>query len=382
MQLLQEAGGVSLTEADALRADIIRHGDDAKTLAAMGERFVAGAADATAARAAWQAATRFAAYSFSRAHAASYALIAMQVTWLRTHAAAELGCALLHLYGGMYPLRTIAAALARDGVVLLGPSVNASGAAPTVERGPAGAAVRIGLGAIRRVRRGTIAALLAARAERRFRDVPDLLRRMRLQPRELEALVLTGAFDMLPPLTPEAYPFVHDALIAVLAREANPDKLAERLRRVTRRPAQGTDAERLDRYRRLVRVRNEIQFLDVHVSDHPMRLLRRDAAAMGCTPTHELIAHADHTVRVAGILAASRRVETRAGTTMKFLTLEDEHGTVEIVLLPPALLRVAERITTPGPYLVTGRVRVEQDDVSITASDVSAFHERGGPGAA
>jgi hypothetical protein len=46
------------------------------------------------------------------------------------------------------------------------------------------------------------------------------------------------------------------------------------------------------------------------------------------------------------------------------------------VLPHDAHQRLAPRLTTPGPYLVAGAVRLVQGDVHVVVDDLSPFHER------
>jgi len=61
-------------------------------------------------------------------------------------------------------------------------------------------------------------------------------------------------------------------------------------------------------------------------------------------------------VTLCGWLAASRRVRTKNGETMRFLTLEDESGLAEVVLFPDVYRTDGHRLTERGPFLVTGTV--------------------------
>lgn len=68
--------------------------------------------------------------------------------------------------------------------------------------------------------------------------------------------------------------------------------------------------------------------------------------------------------------------ETRNPERMQFLTLEDEHGLVEAVLLPGACARLGGRITTPGPFLVGGRVVEREGALHLRLSELKPFYER------
>jgi DNA polymerase III alpha subunit len=347
--------GLDLPSADAMRVELA----GAEDPAGVERRFLERAPHA---RDAWRTLSRFACYSFNKAHAISYALLAWQTAYLKAHHPLEHANAILDRYGGAYPLRTVAADLARL-VPLLPPHVNASERGTRID----GAAVRIGLGSIKRLTEKNRERMLAARP---FRDLAELLA-LPLSVRELRALVRSGACDGLGPLDPTAYPFPHEDVLRSLARDRSGGGRA-RIR--IRRPS----GPRASLYRALVRVKNELDHLDMFVTDHPLRLLRSEAVRVGCVPLSDVAAMDGRYARVVGIVAASRRVATPRGT-MQFVTLEDESGLVEAVLAPDVHARLADPVRTPGPYLAGGRVQVEARDVRLLVSNVAPFHERSPP---
>lgn len=383
LHVLSILGGITLEQADELRSGIEESQGEPEELERLEKRFFRLATEngigAPVARTAWQNVVKFVAYSFSKAHASSYGLLGYQAAYLKTHWPVEFGCAVLNHHGGMYPLRTLAAAVQRWGVVVLGPCVNRSAAPCTVETAGSGA-VRVGLGKLKRLSRRTLWTLLASRRSRGpFRDLADLLERVPMSRREVEALVLSGACDGLPPLSSPAYPFAHQAALAWLRgglpRGRDPAGLAAAVSELPR-VGGGADPERLDAYRKLVRIQNELRFLEMHVSEHPMRVLRVEAERNGCVTTCDAARRVGEDVRVAGIVAAMRRVATKDRGVMQFVTVEDEEGTLEAVLFPPAYREIGDAITTPGPFLLAGRVSDQQGDVHLNVWALRPFHER------
>lgn len=391
IRLLSAVGAMSLSSADALRTAIVEAGEEPEELARLGAGFVTKAVAAGASRRvavrAWEAASRFAAYSFAEAHAASYAVLAWQAAWLRTHSPLEFGCALLNHHRGLYPLRTIAAAVERWGVTLLPPSVNSSQLPTTAERGSdrsleagsatasqsdSASAARVGLVAIKGLSKRTARDIIAGRP---FGDLGELIDSARPARRELRALLLSGACDSLPPLSPGGYPLIHEVVLEGVEGEASPSDLARAVEQAQRQPREGRAGEEFGRYQRLVRVRNEIRFLDMHLSDHPMSLMRAEAERLGCLPVSELGSRLGTSLRFAGLLAAARRLPTAQGE-LRFLTFEDETGLVEGVLFPDANVRLGERLTTPGPYLVQGLMRETDGDLNLVVTELMPFHER------
>ena len=100
------------------------------------------------------------------------------------------------------------------------------------------------------------------------------------------------------------------------------------------------------------------------------------AATAGGSPLPPLITaadmarHAGRRVRMRGLAISYKRIPTKAGTWMKFLSLEDLTGTFEAVLFPDAYARCAEATLGTGPLLVEGRVDLDHGVPSLTVTDI------------
>ena len=71
-----------------------------------------------------------------------------------------------------------------------------------------------------------------------------------------------------------------------------------------------------------------------------------------------------------GWLIASRRARTRTNQFMKFLTLEDLAGTMEVLMFPEVYQRYGFLVRSRGPFVVTGKVESQHGSVSISASSL------------
>ena len=182
--------------------------------------------------------------------------------------------------------------------------------------------------------------------------------------------MLCGACDGFPELPAPDYPFAHEAWLAHARSDAAIPNLA-----LAVRPDPG---EHLETYRRLVRVFHEIRFLGMHPSDHPMRVLREEAARAGCVTSAQIESALGRTVTFAGIVSAQRRLAVRAGV-VQFVTFEDEEGMLEAVLPPHSYARLGDPIRNPGPFLLTGRVEGESGDARLMIARALPFHSRPRP---
>jgi DNA polymerase III alpha subunit len=354
--------GWTAARAEDLRARIVLEAGDDERLRELSESFVdAATARGLAgeeARTIWQALARLSAYTFSKAHAASHAVLAWQAAWWKSHHPAAFACGVLQEYGGAYPRRTIAADFARAGVRLLVPDVQRASETTRLEDG----AVWLGLSELKHLRRRTRERLTAGRP---FRDVGDLVARAAPSRRELEALVLVGACDALPPLVAAEYPLPHERLLA--GQAALPDHGA-------RLGGPGADT-----YRALVRVYNELRFLSLHASDHPMRILREEAREAGCATSAELERGGEGEVRFAGLVAATHHAEDARGRPLLLATLEDETGTIECTLAPREYAVLGSALASAGPFLCVGRAASFDCETRLTLRSVEPFHLRPQP---
>jgi DNA polymerase III alpha subunit len=205
--------------------------------------------------------------------------------------------------------------------------------------------------------------LLASRAEAGlYRSVADLLARVRLSREEAENLALAGAMGSLAANRPQALWQVHALLEAMPPQGPLFDYAADL-----------PPCPELEDYGPLKKLQLEQHLLGMTPSAHPMTVYRplihvSDGGLM-CR-TAELPGRAGENVAVAGVLFAERRARTKTGEFMKFISIEDESGVVEAVLLPDAYQRLGARITTRGPYLVTGTVEDHFGALSLMVTDL------------
>jgi DNA polymerase III alpha subunit len=382
--VLSTLSGIPLSAAEALRVRLGERSADPVWLDRARVRLVRRATargfSPETAEDLWSDVVRFVQYSFNKAHATSQALLAYQTAYLRRHAPVEHACAVLDHHGGLYPRRVIAADLSRRGILLLPPCVLRSSLECAIEgcggEGPA-RGIRIGLRLLSGLQGTTRERLLRSRAVAGpFSGAEDLIHRARPSGRELRALVLSGACDALLALTAADYPWVHQALAQCL--ETGEGARAENIIREARQRTPREPREMVARYGALSRVKNELEYLGMHLSGHPLGVLRSEARRQGCVPSHALAEHVGREVSFAGVVAAARSIPSGAMQVFQYLTLEDEHGLVEARLAPEAYSRLHAQLTTPGPFLVRALVQEQQGVLSLMVHDLLPFHQRPG----
>ncbi|MCX6574465.1 MAG: hypothetical protein NTX99_10810, partial [Candidatus Aminicenantes bacterium] len=197
MQIAERVAGLPPEEGDLLRRSLRkgRGGDPAlrtKFVREAGERGYA----APEIERLWKTMEKFSSYSFNKAHSASYAHMAYQAVYLKVHQPVTYFAAVLNAGGGYYDLPEYVAEAKRNGLRILGPDANRSGAGFAVE----GGAIRVGLTSIKGLGLKTIERLLDERvAGGEYLSVEDFLARTKPGKAELLTLIKAGVFDVLEP---------------------------------------------------------------------------------------------------------------------------------------------------------------------------------------
>ena len=200
LEVAMAFAGFSVGEAEGLRRAMSRKRSEA-AIEAYHRRFVAGAVgrhgvDEACAERVFEMVRGFSGFGFPKAHGAAFGLLAYQSTWLRVHYGPELLCSLLNEQPmGFYPPDALVHEAQRRGIEVLAPDVNESEAECDID---GQGRVRIGLGYVRGVREQEVRELVAARREGgRFRGLGDLAARAGATARSLELLAWAGACDSL-----------------------------------------------------------------------------------------------------------------------------------------------------------------------------------------
>ncbi len=374
----------------------------------------------------WNLIQNFAGYSYCKAHAVTYGCISYQAAYLKAHYPAEFLCAVMANHGGFYETREYLEEARRWGVRILPPDVNLSGvehragtgnikscssssssssSAVVVRNGAerqfedededdedhkssSPGCIRIGLAQVKGLSQRALSSILCARAQRPFASLRDFYFRTQVNDSETERLILCGALGSLSRTRPQllwelrllskdirkSFPIpLRNALF-----DSKMEEIADGVQNSVIRNPQSTiynpSVPPLPEYPIAERIRLEQEILNLSVSDHPLRMFSRELAERDLARSDQLPGKVGRNVTVAGWLVTMRRAVTKDRQYMKFLTLEDRFGTMEVILFPQTYRRFGHLIRTYGPYLVRGRVEQNHRAIGITADWLDTFN--------
>ncbi|MFJ4390896.1 error-prone DNA polymerase [Pseudomonas soli] len=349
MELAMVAADYSPGEADQLRRSMAawkRHGG----LEPHRERLIAGMLrngyELAFAERIFEQIKGFGSYGFPESHAASFALLCYASSWLKCHEPAIFTCALVNSWPmGFYSPDQLLQEARRQGIEVRPVDVFHSEWDCTLEAlGENELAIRLGLRQIRGFSEDDARSLEQARAQRPWRDVEDLCLRVGLDGRARARLADAGALRGLAGDR-------HQARWQVAAVQAQLPLFAEvgsTLEQAVALPAPSIAEDLIADY----------DTLGTTLGPHPLTLLRTRLRALGCRSSRELagVEHGDN-IAVAGIVVGRQRPQTASGVT--FVTLEDEHGMVNVVVWRDLAERQRRELVGSKLLKVSGRLEQE-----------------------
>ena len=301
--------------------------------------------------------TSFALYGFPESHAASFALLAYASAYLKAHHPSVFLCSLLNAWPmGFYHPATLVKDAQQHGVTVHPIDVTRSRWESTMEHavdrgGEAGDPphVRLGMRFVKGLREESARRIEAARADRVFRDVADLVHRSDLQQREAESLAELGALGRL----------TGPSRRAALWQVTGLPKPSEKLLAGLAPPSSEGEPPVMSR---LEETLSDYRASGLTTGPHVMAHLREDLDRQGIVPVVDLTLLADGSRAVtAGLVIVRQRPMTAKGFC--FLTLEDETGIGNAVITPSRYADLRSILSAHPLVILAGEIQ-RKDDVT------------------
>jgi error-prone DNA polymerase len=300
----------------------------------------------------------FANYGFPESHSVSFSYLVYASSWIKLHEPAAFCAALLNAQPmGFWSPHSLVQDARRHGVVVLGPDLNASLAAATLEPCPESVgdvAVRLGVGSVRGV-----GSELAAEVEagRPYASLEDLVRRVPLlQLQQLEAMATAGMFEQC---------FEMSRREAMWAAGAAAQSRPGRLPGIV----VGEQAPHLPGMDPVERVVADLWATGMSAEGHPTEFLREALTKHGVVTARDL-QHAEprRRVLVAGIVTHRQRPMTAQGTT--FMNLEDETGLINVVVSKGCWARYRPIAREAPALMIRGRLEHSEGVTNVVADEL------------
>jgi DNA polymerase-3 subunit alpha len=413
MRIAQALAGFTMGQADVLRKAMGKK--DPKVMAKQRDTFTAGARKQGISE---KKATKifdlieyFAGYGFPKAHSTAYAFLAYQTAYLKANYPSHFTAALLTIEAQNTDKLAMYLAEARErGITVLPPDLNESQLNFSVEtRSDGSRPVRFGLTAIKGLGEGAINAIIEARGRlggriTSFHALCEILDLRIANKRVFEALVKSGACDSMG--RPEGRPLhkFRAQLFAAIDGALEHGARTQRDKDLGQTDLFGGGEEHsvaaiplpdVPAWSDLEQLQYEKEALGLYWSGHPVDRYADALREYGAKSTAELIVRREpgdedmaaatgngngngnghgrvtEDISIGGIVSGVRPLKTRKGDRMCVFTLDDAHGSVEVVVFPDAFKQCGHLADNSQMVLVKGRFERDDESTRILASEIA-----------
>jgi error-prone DNA polymerase len=395
----------SAAQADSLRRAMSRKRSE-EAMRNHHRAFITGAVgkgvpEATAERV-WGQIRGFSGFGFPKAHSAAFGLLAYQSAWLRIHRPQEFLCALLNEQPmGFYPPDALVHEAQRRGVRLAGPDANRSRVLCHVERIEGELTVRVGLGYVKGVRKEEMESLVCERGRGGpYRDIADIASRSGTGRDGLERLAWAGALDSLLeeiPALPERADTQNAGLISPAFVRAGRAGISFDSRRealweaggagtgtrhddgvqmaLPLEPPRPPELEPLGEWGRTIA---DYRSIGMTLDEHPMALMRSELSAEIRRSSDLEKLDSGQIIEVAGMVVARQRPGTAKGVV--FMLLEDERGTINLIVPPPVYERCRAAVRAAPLVQAKGKLERQEGTTNVVVTEVVELERPASPG--
>ncbi len=411
MQIVRDLAGYSLG-----RADLVRRAMGKKKLDVMAKErdvFINGqldeegnivvpgcvrnGIDENSANKIFDEMAEFAKYAFNKSHAAAYAVVSYRTAYLKSYYKEELMAATLNSFlGNLDKIPIYIDECKNLNIEILKPDINESETRFTVSDNK----IRFGLGTIKNVGIGAVDAIVAERNKNgKFENFTSFCERIKdetVNKKCIESLIKAGCFDNLGKNRATLLASFESIIDSInqSARNAMENQVSmfdimsetEEVKETSKYLF--TEMPEMD-MKDLLSMEKDM--LGLYISGHPLDKYKvyiekqSNINSLTMLEINDEIAETGYSkkyrdgqpVKYAGIISKIKKKFTKNNTIMGFVTVEDLHGQVEVIVFDSVYTRSNSLLVEDSVVLIEGRISIREDEpVKIVASKISELNDK------
>jgi error-prone DNA polymerase len=285
----------------------------------------------------------FGEYGFPESHAASFALLAYYSAWMKHYYPEIFTAALLNSQPmGFYPPWQLIQDAKRHDVTILPIHINHSKWLHTAD--PKNRSIQLGFQLVKGFNRESAEAICRNRPETGYTSIQDVINRNTLEQIELDKLASSHCFKVFhnnryKNLWQVQSHRLHTGLFAQLSPESNLEPETNRMDELLR----------------------DYESTGIMLNDHPMAYLRDLGRLQDCQTAEGIKALTQGTeIYVAGVITNRQRPKTSTGVT--FVTLEDETGSVNLIIWLNTAIKQLKELSQAKCLKVYGKIDKDEEE--------------------
>ena len=325
----------------------------------------------------------FASYAFNKAHATCYAVLAYRTAYLKRFYPKEFLAAILNnRIDKIDEVSKYIVYLKEKNILVLPPDVNKSKVYFSVQ----GDGVRFGLSALKGVGVNATQSIIGEREKHgEFKNFPDFVFRCAsfLNKRMLEGLICAGGFDCFGVYRSQLL-LVYES---VLDRANKISKQKQSMQMslfgdIIVEDNTNIEYPNVPELETGDKLAKEKAVLGVYVSGHPFEKFAKkfEDCTFSCLKLQNYEEDEDGrktypeltdgaTVTMGGVIGAYKKINTRSGSSMAFITVEDLYGNIECVAFPNVFDKIKSIVVTDKVVRLSGKMQLDDEKPPVIILD-------------
>ncbi|MBR7100142.1 MAG: DNA polymerase III subunit alpha [Clostridia bacterium] len=314
----------------------------------------------------------FASYAFNKSHATAYAVVAYQTAYLKQFYPKQFLAGVLNdRLDKIEEVSKYVVYMKEKNIPVLPPDVNRSRAEFRVE----GNGVRFGLSALRGAGADAIARVIDERTKHGdFKSFSDFLMRCTkyINKRVAECLILAGAFDCFGMHRSQYYAVYEDVMSRIAGMEKSKNGAQISLfDNIIEEQEIEVNYPDIPEFEYNDKLSKEKQMLGVYVSGHPFENYL--SAFKNCNFNCSMLSDTEEdeegnvtynaiesgqSVSMGGIVSAIKKLNTKQGSSMAFITVEDLYGSIECIAFPNTYEKIKHFLAVDVVVALSGKIDI------------------------
>lgn len=332
----------------------------------------------------WEKLIQFANYGFNKAHSASYATISYWTAYLKAHYPLEFMAALLE--GDLDNFDRVIIDLKeceRLGIDVLPPTINKSKVYFSIEGDHS---IRFGLGGIKNVGEDIVETVVKERKENgEYKNLDDFVERTvkkGVTKRAIEYLIMSGTMDefgdrgALLAILPTIFERAKKSNSAMNVGQIDIFSLSNGTDGSSKPEITATPLPNVEKTQKFQILQWEKELLGLYFSSHPLDNLQEFFESKKVISVKDALEKKNRDVVVLGVMVNKiRKITTKKGEIMAFLTVEDKSGTADVIVFPRNYQEIKDVLQEGKPILIAGSISVKNNEKSIVMEKAKYIDE-------
>ncbi|MDO8555259.1 MAG: DNA polymerase III subunit alpha [bacterium] len=324
----------------------------------------------------WKLFDPFKGYGFNKAHAASYAMVAYQTAYLKTHYPSEFMTAILNAESDdIEKIAEVMTECKRIGIKVLPPDINESFQNFTLIKNSQGDAIRFGLEAVKNVGANIVSEIIEERKQNgKFSSLENLLERIPsrdLNKKSIDSLAKAGALDNFAERNSLLFNmdkillFHKDAKNAKNSNQSSLFSLIDTVQIAPKLKLAETAPASIEE-----KLKWEKELLGLFISGHPLDKYREQFKKARLNIAMLKKMRNQTPIIIIAMVSEVKKIITKKGELMAFLKIADLADTIEAVVFPSPLHEYGHLLEEDKCVIIKGKVSTRNNEPSVVCEEI------------